>query len=180
MNTFTAIDFELATSEYNSACAVGIVTVNDGVIAKEYFSLIRPPKNKYMWQTCRVHGIKPKDTTHAPTFADLFSDIRHLLVDRRIVAHNEQFDRAVLRQMVSYYKLEGKSLNLAEPWECTSKIYREMGFKRTKLNLCCKVMGIPLNHHDPLSDARATAMLYLKRGLAEHIVRTTSIEGENE
>lgn len=178
MNTFTAIDFELATSEYNSACAVGIVTVNKGIITDEYFSLIKPPQNKYMWQTSRVHGIKPKHTLNAPAFTELFPEILHLLADRSIVAHNEQFDRAVLKQMLSYYKLQDDNLNLNEPWECTSKIYQKIGFVRTKLSVCCKLMDIPLNHHDPLSDAKATALLYMKRELAAHVVHTTQNQEE--
>ncbi|MGO3307675.1 MAG: 3'-5' exonuclease, partial [Sphingobacterium sp.] len=70
--TFTAIDFELATAAYTSVCAVGIVKVEDDVIIKQFHSLVRPPKNEYMWQTTRVHGLKPKDTFSAPTFLELF------------------------------------------------------------------------------------------------------------
>lgn len=39
---FAAIDFETATGRRNSACAVGIVTVEDGEIIDKYYSLIRP------------------------------------------------------------------------------------------------------------------------------------------
>ena len=45
--SFTAIDFETATGYMESACAVGIVTVTDGVISDEYYSLIQPPENEY-------------------------------------------------------------------------------------------------------------------------------------
>ena len=48
--TFTAIDFETATGHQNSACAVGIVTVESGIITNEFYSLIQPPRNEYMWQ----------------------------------------------------------------------------------------------------------------------------------
>ena len=44
--TFTAIDFETATSKHNSACSVGIVTVENGIIVDEYQTLIQPPKNE--------------------------------------------------------------------------------------------------------------------------------------
>ena len=39
---FTAIDFETATGKRSSACAVGIVTVEDGVISDTFYSLIQP------------------------------------------------------------------------------------------------------------------------------------------
>ena len=45
--TFTTIDFETATSNRNSACAVGIVTVENRIITEEYYTLIQPPNNEY-------------------------------------------------------------------------------------------------------------------------------------
>lgn len=57
--TFTAIDFETATGHPHSACAVGIVTVEDGIITEEYYTLIQPPDNEYWYRNVMVHGIKP-------------------------------------------------------------------------------------------------------------------------
>lgn len=160
--SFTAIDFEIATADQNSACAIGLVMVENGEIVNEYYSLIKPPKNLYMWQTTRVHGIKPADTIKAPTFGELFSEIRPLIENRTMVAHNELFDRNVLRKTMSYYGLSYENLGLAATWECTFRIYQKKGFKPTRLNACCEVLGIQLNHHEALSDARACAQLYLR------------------
>ncbi|MGJ1205936.1 3'-5' exonuclease [Sphingobacterium lactis] len=162
IKTFTAIDFELATAKYSSVCAVGIVDVVDGEIVKEFYSLVQPPQNKYMWQTSRVHGIKPKHTAAAPTFLELFPTIQPLIQGKHMVAHDELLDRSVLRETMQYYRLSYTELGLAPVWDCTSKIYRSLGFERTKLSICCELMGVELNHHDALSDARATAELYLK------------------
>lgn len=163
MHTFTAIDFELATSDYRSVCSVGIVNVVEGEIVNEFYSLVQPPNNKYMWQTTRVHGIKAKDTLEAPTFEKLFEEIKPLLINQKVVAHNEAFDRSVLQKTMEYYGLDYKLLHLPEKWECTSEIYRKGGFLKTKLSVCCTLMGIALDHHDALSDARGSALLYLKR-----------------
>ena len=67
--TFSAIDFETATGYRHSACAVGIVTVENGEITDQYSTLIRPPGNEYWSGNIGVHGIRPKDTVRAPTFA---------------------------------------------------------------------------------------------------------------
>ncbi|MBL1410484.1 exonuclease domain-containing protein [Sphingobacterium faecale] len=163
MDTFTTIDFELATSDYTSVCAVGVVNVVGGEISNEFYSLVRPPQNKYMWQTTRVHGIKPKDTAGAPTFRDLYPMLEPLLLGQFMVAHNESFDRAVLQRTMKLYGLDYTLLKLPETWACTSNIYREKGFVKTKLSICCDLMRIPLEHHDALSDARASALLYLKK-----------------
>ncbi|WP_148908778.1 3'-5' exonuclease [Sphingobacterium allocomposti] len=161
--TFTAIDFELATAAYTSVCAVGIVKVADGEVVDQFHSLVRPPKNEYMWQTTRVHGIKAKDTLNAPTFLELFPHIEAFLQGAHMVAHNEKFDREVLMKTMKFYGLDYNGLGLSPFWDCTSKIYRSKGFKKTKLSICCHIMGIELNHHDPLSDAKASAQLYLMR-----------------
>ncbi|MVZ65781.1 DNA polymerase III subunit epsilon [Sphingobacterium sp. DK4209] len=161
-NTFTSIDFELATAKYSSVCAVGIVNVVNGIITNEFYSLVRPPENKYMWQTSRVHGIKSKHTEDAPSFIELFPQIDHLLKGQVMVAHDELLDRSVLKETMKFYDLSYQQLQLPQTWECTSKIYRALGFERTKLSICCEIMGVSLQHHDALSDARATAELYLK------------------
>ncbi len=161
--TFTAIDFELATAAYNSVCALGIVKVEDNEIVHQFHSLIKPPQNKYMWQTTRVHGIRPKDTATAPSFQEIFPEIRPYLDHVHMVAHNEKFDREVLMKTMQYYGLDYKELGLAKVWDCTSEIYRSKGFAKTKLSVCCRIMGVELHHHDPLSDAKASATLYMMK-----------------
>lgn len=160
---FTAIDFETATGRRSSACAVGIVTVENGQITDEFYSLIQPPGNEYFGMNIRVHGIRPADTADAPTFADLYPTIRPLLQGRALVAHNESFDRSVLRRTMEHYGLDYAELGLAERWECTMRIYQAKGFVPYRLNACCERLGITLRHHEALSDAIGCAHLYLRR-----------------
>ena len=176
MHTFTAIDFELATSDYTSVCAIGVVTVVEGKIVNEYYSLIQPPGNKYMWQTTRVHGIKAKDTQHAPNFGEIFPELLPLLFHQDMVAHNESFDRQVLRKTMELHKLDYKALLLPQKWVCTSELYKKMGFPKTKLSVCCSLMDIPLAHHDALSDARASALLYLNQHKAQEALKKLELD----
>lgn len=161
--TFTAIDFETATGRRSSACAVGIVTVEDGVITEQFYSLIQPPGNEYFGMNIAVHGIRPADTENAPSFANLYPEIKQRLQNRTLVAHNEVFDRSVLKRTMEHYELDYGELELAERWECTMRIYKTKGFVPYKLNACCQRLGIELKHHEALSDAVACAHLYLKR-----------------
>ncbi|MBC8206510.1 MAG: 3'-5' exonuclease [Kiritimatiellales bacterium] len=160
---FTAIDFETATGMRSSACAVGIVTVEDGAITEEFHSLIQPPSNAYFGMNIAVHGIRPADTMDAPTFDELYPEIKQRLLGRTIVAHNEAFDRSVLRRTMEHYALDYAELELAERWECTMRIYKTKGFVPYKLNACCERLGIALRHHEALSDAIGCAHLYLLR-----------------
>ncbi len=160
---FTAIDFETATGKRNSACAVGIVTIENGTIAEEFYSLIQPPGNTYFSMNIAVHGIYPQDTLNAPTFGKLYPEIKARLQGRTLVAHNEVFDRSVLRRTMEYYALDYAELGLAERWECTMRIYKAKGYVPYKLNSCCDRLNIPLKHHEALSDAIGCAQLYLRR-----------------
>jgi len=159
--TFTAIDFETAINHH--ICAVGIVTVKNGEIIDEYHTLIQPPNNEYNWHTIQVHGITPKDTINAPKFDKVYPEIKKRLLGKTVVAHNESFDRNVLTKTMKDFNLDYAELKIPERWECTMRICRASDkYPSGKLNECCAVDNINLNHHEALSDARACAMLYLK------------------
>ena len=158
---FVAIDFETATSNRNSACSVGIVTVENGVIVEEYHTLIQPPNNEYNWHNIQVHGINERDTYNSPKFDQIYPEIKRRLAGSTVIAHNESFDRSVLKKSMLEIGLDYFDIELSEKWECTMKIYKAKGYVPAKLDACCRKHGIKLQHHDALSDARACAKLYL-------------------
>ncbi len=172
--TYAAIDFETATHQMYSACAVGIVTIEDGIIVDEYSTLIQPPGNYYAYHNTRIHGIDASHTKDIGTFEDHYEEIHKRLFNKVIVAHNESFDRNVLKYAISHYGLSSKGLRLHRNWECTVKIYRSLGFHPNKLSDCCARLNIPLQHHEALSDARACALLYLNY-LQHHLPKESNL-----
>jgi len=158
-NNFVAIDFETATGHH--ICSVGIVTVENGTVVEEFHALIQPPGNRYSWRNIKVHGITEKDTEKAPFFDEIYPEIRKRIAGKTLVAHNESFDRRVLSKTMNDYGIDYSELNLPEKWECTLKLCRKKGHNPARLNICCDIHQIPLEHHDALSDARACAKLYL-------------------
>lgn len=160
---YAVIDFETATYSRASACAVGIVTVEKGEIVEEFYSLIQPPQNHYYQQCIEVHGIQPSDTAEAPPFSEVYPEIANRLMGKTVVAHNEAFDRSVLKASAEHSNLPIDELELGRMWECTLKIYRAKGFNPCRLSDCCTALDIELDHHHALSDARACAELYLRR-----------------
>lgn len=168
--SFAAIDFETATGYMESACAVGIVTVTDGEITDEYYSLIQPPENEYWRANMLVHGITPGMTESLPGFHAIYPEVKKRLQGNVVVAHNEQFDRNVLKNTMRMYGLDYDELSLPERWECTCRIYRSLGYKPVNLSACCEREGIELKHHEALSDARGCAKLYLN--FLENTVRS--------
>ena len=58
--------------------------------------------------------------------------------------------------------LDYSELKLSDRWECTMKLCRANNkYPSGKLNECCAVDNITLQHHEALSDARACAKLFL-------------------
>ena len=158
---FVAIDFETATAKRSSACSVGIVTVENGVIIEEYHALIKPPYNEYNWHNTQVHGLTGNDTYNSPRFDQIYPEIKKRLAGNLVIAHNESFDRSVLTKSMIEYGIDYVDIGLPAKWECTMKIFKAKGYLSAKLDACCARHGIQLQHHDALSDAKACAELYL-------------------
>ena len=126
-HSFVAIDFETATGYRDSACAVGIVSVRNGKIVDEYHSLIQPPDNQYWRKLSQIHGITPEMTESAPEFYAIYPEIKKRLMGQTVVAHNEAFDRSVLKSVMRMYRFDYDELLLTDKWECTLSIYRSLG-----------------------------------------------------
>lgn len=168
--SFVAIDFETATSERSSACAVGVVVFERGAPTDTLSLLIRPPDNRYDDFNTMIHGICPSDTHHSPEFPEVWEQIEAMLNGRLVVAHNTAFDISVLRRSAEHHGYVPDSF----PFACTYRIARAAmpDAISWSLDVLANDFGIPLTHHDPLSDAQAAGQLWL--GLAERFGTTHS------
>lgn len=158
---FIAIDFETAVGR-DSICAVGLVMVKNGEIVEEYHKLIKPPHNMYNYHNTMVHGMTSETTKNSPTFKEVYPEIKKIIAGKKLVAHNESFDRNALIKTMILNGLDYNELLLSDKWQCTLKIFRAKGFKPCKLSDLAQKFNIELNHHEALSDARACAKLYIQ------------------
>jgi DNA polymerase-3 subunit epsilon len=167
LQRFVAIDFETADNEADSACSVGLVRVEAGQIVDEMVRLIKPPRDRMLFT--HIHGLTLRDVATAPSFSELWPELQnfsHGIDD--FVAHNAPFDRKVLHAccLAAGYRVP------SNPFHCTVQIARRIfGIYPTKLSNVCQVLGIELNHHEALSDARASAQIVLlaQKKLAENL-----------
>jgi DNA polymerase-3 subunit epsilon len=150
---FTSIDFETASGARNSACSVGIVRFESGMIVSKKHYLIKPPYNEYFYRNTMIHGISPITTENAPTFDLVWNKIAPLIENQTVVAHNSSFDKSVLEKSLAYYNIPVPNVN----WQCTYKITGD------KLITACAKNDINIyNHHNALDDALACGELFLK------------------
>lgn len=149
---FTAIDFETMTAEATSACAIGIVRVENNVIVQKFYSLIKPIPDSRTKNLSFVHGITPDMVEKAPTFEQLWPTIKCFFEHQNIVAHNANFDMDVLDAVSDWYHIDFP----------VREVFDTMSFTGCGLAESCARAHIPLpDHHDALCDATACAELLL-------------------
>ena len=88
--------------------------------------------------------------------------LRHRLRNMRTGALRcLSFDRSVWRSCCETFGLPDPNL----PFYCTLKGSRAtLNLSSYRLNIVCSSLGIPLNHHEALSDALGCAAIFLELG----------------
>lgn len=150
-NSFVALDFETANSSHTSACEIGLVKVETGIIVDKFYSLIKPPDNNYSRVNTLIHGITSEQTENSPFFNELWLKIMDFIADNLIVAHNITTDLSILSQTADFYSIIIPSYQCT----CTYRIFR------ASLSETCQAYGIERPYHNALLDAEACALIYL-------------------
>lgn len=167
MASFAAVDFETANEARASACAVGVVRVEEGETVEAWASLI-DPETEFSGMNIMIHGIRPEDVSGAPTFPEVLT---HMLATtahtEAVVAHSAAFDIQVLTDSARRYGLDVPET----PFACTRVFSRHwwpgwpsyaLPYVLSQLDLYDSLGGS--QHHDALWDARAAAAI-AQRGL---------------
>jgi DNA polymerase-3 subunit epsilon len=165
---FCAIDFETANYSRGSACSIGMVKVRDGRIVEEFHSLINQEDTWFRpdW-TEEIHGITAEMTATAPRFAELWPRLESFIEGLSLAAHNASFDLGVLAALLEDAEIE---------WEfpesiCSLKTARATWPKLSnhRLDGIAGHLGLELDHHEALSDARACALILIAAEKAREV-----------
>jgi DNA polymerase-3 subunit epsilon len=157
-NRVLVIDFETANFSSTSACAIGAILIENNEIIRRFHSLIKPPSK--VFQFTHIHGITWNDVKDAPDFKSVWeSELSELYESAELlVAHNIGFDSRVLKATAEHHAIKLKTI----PTACTVKIARgDLQITPAKLDNVCRILEIPLKHHEALSDSLASAYIYL-------------------
>jgi DNA polymerase-3 subunit epsilon len=168
-----AIDFETADPGPDSACALGLVAVEDGRVGAVRYRLIRPPRRRFRFTW--LHGIAWEHVAEEPGFGAVWAELAPLVAGADyLVAHNAAFDRRVLEACCAAAGRDAP----AAPFVCTVRLARAAwGVRPTRLPDVCRHLGIPLDHHHHAgSDALACARI-AAAALAEGHAPETALVG---
>lgn len=159
---FVAIDFETANNAQSSACALGLVRVEAGLIVERKAWLIKPTPLEMGFYQKKVHKIELKDLLDKPSFDEIWEELKPFLEDQVVIAHNASFDFGVLNSVWTHYGIKPVRLTRM----CSIALSRlawqnERGYGLSTL-VQSKLDNYSFNHHDALADAEACARLVLK------------------
>lgn len=153
-NAIVGMDFEyLITGRQDTPCQVGLVLIVEDVIVLRYSSLIYVPES-IEGTLSYGNGITREMVKNAPSFADVVKVMESICEGATIVAHNKSTEMSVIKKACELYKIESWLTTAA--MEDTCKLMGGKGLQE-----CCELHNIELKHHDALSDAEASARLYL-------------------
>lgn len=157
---WVAIDFETASREGASACALGLAVIERDRIVEQRYWLIQPPGNHFEWMNTRIHGIDADAVAQEPGFDEVWLEVEPYLAGSVVLAHNAPFDMRVLRASLRRYDIPAPPTG---GYHCTvtlsRKVFPELSGHR--LPDVCEHCGIELRHHDAASDAAACAHVAL-------------------
>lgn len=155
---FIAIDFETANKNRISACAIGLVFIKDFKIVYSKKHFIKPPKGEeFSSFHSNIHNIYEDDVEHSFTFEELWEDeFSKYFNNNLIVFHNASMDLSVLKNLFEHFSISNFEIDYID----TMQLAEKSGNPK-KLTELAEKFGIEIeNHHDPIADAKACAMIY--------------------
>ena len=165
MDSFIAIDYETANSDYRSACSLGVSIVEKGKVVETFESFIQPPKefSEFDPFNVMIHGISPSQIKNAPTFDLLWEKLDKFNSEYSVpfVCHFSGFDIRVTEALLKHFGVTFQEIRFYDTYTIARKMWPEL--VNHKLNTLSEHFKIELNHHNASSDAKACALIALKQ-----------------
>jgi DNA polymerase-3 subunit epsilon len=165
LDSFIAIDYETANTDYRSACSLGVSIVENGKVVETFESLIQPPKefSEFDPFNVMIHGITPTQIKGAPTFDYLWEKLDNFNSKYKVpfVCHFSGFDIRVTEALLNHYGVSFQEIQFYDTYTIARKLWPQL--INHKLNTLSENFKIDLNHHNAASDAQACALIALKQ-----------------
>ena len=151
-------DVETNNLRNDRICQIAVIYEEDGI---EVFSKswLIDPESPFADRTIQVHGITPDMVKGAPTFPEVWDEIKGYFRSSLVVGHNISFDLNVLDKVLQYYDIPFEALTYADTMAKASQIPSRVD--SFGLQPLCDYFGVILEqHHDAMSDTKACRDLY--------------------
>lgn len=156
---FIAIDVETANADMASICQIGLAKYKDGVLQKEWSSLI-DPEDYFDGINISIHGINENDVMGAPTIHEVLSKLSEFMSGSVCVSHTH-FDRVSIRKAFEKYSLNQLDVTWLDSARVARRTWEECAWSGYGLANVCKIIGYEFKYHDALEDAKAAGQVIL-------------------
>ena len=159
--TFVVVDIETTGLKYYSGdriTEIGAVKIKDGKITETFTTLI-DPEMPIGEEATKLSGIDAETVKGKPKFIEVLPDFYKFCDGAVFVAHNTEFDYKFIKYVSADtgYELKGEAIDTLA---LSRNVLPKM--KNYKLDTVCERFGIEFLHHRAMSDALATAKLFLE------------------
>ena len=161
---YTVFDVETANERRDSICAIGIIRYENNKTVYEKELLINP-ETEFNYFNVKVHGITEADVANAPTFPEVWDEIKVYFDQTILVAHNaKSIDLCALYRTLERYGLPPVQNQYICTLELAKNIFKgNDSVQSYRLDVLSGLYDIKLlNHHNALDDARACFELLRK------------------
>ena len=117
---YIVFDTETPNSRNNRISAIGISVVEDGVITREFATLVNPEAHFDPFNI-QLTGITTEAVEAAPTFPALWQELEPLFDSGMLVAHNAPFDMGVLAKCLDAYGIRWHRWSFPFPLTTTGR-----------------------------------------------------------
>ncbi|MBQ9734774.1 MAG: 3'-5' exoribonuclease [Clostridia bacterium] len=159
-NTYVVFDLETTGLDFmnEGITEIGAVKIVNGKITEQFHTLVKPDY-RITEENIAITGITPDMVKDAPKIGAVIPDFMKFIDKTIIVAHNADFDTKFIRRFAGAEEYELKNQVLD-----TVAIAREnlKQLRRHDLHTLAEHFGIVFHHHRALSDAYATAEIFIE------------------
>lgn len=157
---FIAIDVETANADYSSICQIGIAEFQNGIVVNKWKTLINP-EDYFDPFNVSIHGISEKDVKNAPTFNQIYEELKERLNDK-IAIHHMPFDRIAINRACDYYDLEHTKPKWLDSAKIVRRTWTDFAHSGYGLSNIAKFLDLTFEHHDALEDAITAGLVVVK------------------
>jgi DNA polymerase-3 subunit epsilon len=161
---FVSVDVETANADLASICQIGVVTFEDGRLARTWESLV-DPEDEFDGFNVSIHSIDEDTVRGAPTLPQVHTTLHDLLEGQHVVSHT-RFDRTALQRACDRYNLAPVECTWVDSARVVRRVWPQFTQRGYGLENVADFLGIAFQHHDALEDARAAGEIMV-RAVAE-------------
>lgn len=141
-------------------CAIGLIYDPPEGKPEEYYTLVNPERPMQA-ENLAIHGITDEMVKDAPTFPEIWPKLQRYFDGSVLVAHSAlSADLFFLKSTMGRYGLSLGEVRYVCTCRAAQKLLPES--ENHRLDTLCEHFGIPLDHHNALSDAKGCRELYYR------------------